>query len=181
MKTSGARSQKTRAKKRRRTGSPLNSHPSTLNQFPFVFSNFAITADGKIAFADRSFVPFAGKRDQQHMMELRATADAVLSGARTIELSSATLGPGGKKYQQQRLKRGLPEYNLRIIVTGSGSIDPNAEIFKHQFSPIIVLTTGRATLAARQRLQQLGAIVKICGRKEINFRMAFRWLRARWR
>ena len=147
---------------------------------PFVFSNFAITADGKIAFADRSFVPFAGKRDQQHLLELRATADAVMSGARTVELSSATLGPGGAQFRRQRLRRKLAEYNLRVIVTGSGSIDPDAEIFKHKFSPIIVLTTGRATLAARQRLKQLGAIVKICGRTEINFRRAFRWLRAHW-
>lgn len=150
-------------------------------ELPFVFSNFAITADGKIAFADRSFVPFAGKRDQQHMMELRATAEAVLSGARTIELSSATLGPGGRKYQQQRLRRGLPEYNLRVIVSGSGSINPNAEIFKHKFSPIIVLTTERAPLRARKQLEQCGAVVKICGRREINFRRAFRWLRTRWK
>ena len=150
------------------------------DNLPFVFSNFAITADGKIAFASRQYVPFAGKRDQQHMMELRATADAVMSGARTVDLSPATLGTGGRKYQQQRLKRGLREYNLRVIVSGSGSINPHAEIFKHKFSPLIVLTTARATAKARQRLEQLGALVKICGREQINFRSAFRWLRTKW-
>lgn len=147
---------------------------------PFVFSNFAITADGKIAFANRQFVPFAGRRDQEHMMELRATADAVMSGARTVDLNPATLGPGGAKYRKQRLKRKLQEYNLRIIVSGSGSIDVNAEIFKHKFSPIIVLTTNRATIKTRQRLESIGAIVKTCGRREINFRSAFRWLRKEW-
>jgi riboflavin biosynthesis pyrimidine reductase len=173
---------------------------------PFVFSNFAITADGKIAFANRQFVPFAGKRDQEHMMELRATADAVMSGARTVDLNPATLGPGGAKYRRQRLKRKLQEYNLRIIVSGSGSIDPNAAIFNYRprtqltaslsppngervgvrgrssqiVSPIIVLTTARASAKTRQRLEELGAIVKICGRKEINFRSAFRWLRKEW-
>jgi riboflavin-specific deaminase-like protein len=150
------------------------------DNLPFVFSNFAMTADGKIAFANRRFVPFAGKRDQEHMMELRATADAVMSGARTVDLSPATLGPGGAKYRRQRLKRGLGEYNLRIIVSGSGSINPNAEIFKHKFSPIIVLTTSRASVAARRRLQALGAEIKICGRKQINFRAAFCWLRKKW-
>jgi len=149
-------------------------------KLPFVFSNFAITADGKIAFANRQFVPFAGKRDQEHMMELRATADAVMSGARTVDLNPATLGPGGAKYRKQRLERKLPEYNLRIIVSGSGSIDLNAEIFKHRFSPIIVLTTSRASLKTRQRLKTMGAIVKVCGPKEINFPSAFRWLRAKW-
>ena len=150
------------------------------DKLPFVFSNFAITADGKIAFANHRFVPFAGKRDQEHMMELRATADAVMSGARTVDLNPATLGPGGAEYRKQRLKRKLQEYNLRIIVSGSGSIDPKAEIFKHKFSPIIVLTTGRSTIKTRQRLEAMGVIVKICGQEDINFRSAFLWLRKEW-
>ena len=113
-------------------------------------------------------------------MELRATADAVMSGARTVDSNPATLGTGGVKYRKQRLKRKLQEYNLRIIVSGSGSIDLSAEIFKHKFSPIIILTTNRATIKTRQSLQALGAIVKICGRNQINFRTAFRWLRQEW-
>ena len=166
------------ARRRRVPHSALRTPRS--DKLPFVFSNFAITADGKIAFANRRFVPFAGKRDQEHMMELRATADAVMSGARTVDSNPATLGTGGVKYRKQRLKRKLQEYNLRIIVSGSGSIDLSAEIFKHKFSPIIILTTNRATIKTRQSLQALGAIVKICGRNQINFRTAFRWLRQEW-
>src|SRR5688572_15093748 len=127
-----------------------HNHPRRrTGDLPFVFANFAMTADGKIAFANRRFVPFAGKRDQEHMMELRATADAVMSGARTVDLSPATLGTGGAKYRRLRLKHGLKEYNLRIIASGSGSIDPDAKIFKHKFSPIIVLTTKRAPASSR--------------------------------
>ena len=147
---------------------------------PFVFSNFAMTADGKIAFANREFVPFASPRDREQMMELRATADAVMSGARTLEAPGVTLGPGSAKYRRLRLKRGLSEYNLRIIVSGSGSMDPRAEIFKHRFSPIIVLTTGRIS---KVNLKELGALVdevKICGEREIDFHTALRWLRAKW-
>ncbi len=139
-----------------------------------------MTADGKIAHAAREFIPFSSQRDRDHMMELRATADAVMSGARTVELSRATLGPGGAKYQRLRIKRGLSEYNLRIIVSGSGSVDPNAEIFRRKFSPIIILTTGRA---GKRRIEKLCALaeVKICGRTEINFPAALRWLQNKWR
>lgn len=152
---------------------------SKTEDLPFVFANFAMTADGKIAFANRHFIPFAGERDQEHMMELRATADAVMSGARTVDLSSATLGPGGAKYRRQRLRRGLAEYNLRIIASGSGSIDPDAEIFKHKHSTIIILTTRRTGERRLKKLRDL-AEVKICGGLKINFRAAFRWLRKRW-
>src|ERR1700754_2475077 len=109
---------------------------------PFVFLNVATTADGKLAPANRQFVPFSSKRDQEHMLELRATADAVMSGARTVDLCPVQLGPGRVKYRRLRLKRGLAEYNLRIVVSGMATLDPRAEIFKHRFSPIIILTTA---------------------------------------
>ena len=146
---------------------------------PFVFANFAMTADGKIAFANRHFTPFAGTRDRAHLFELRATADAVMSGARTVDLQPAILGPGGPNYRKLRLKRGLSEYNLRVIVSGSGSVDPKAEIFKHKFSPIIILTTRRG--AARLQELDVPAEIKICGREKINFRAAFHWLRRKWK
>src|SRR5215469_14252896 len=93
------------------------------SKLPFVFSNFAMTADGKIAFASREFVPFGSERDREHMMELRATAEAVMAGARTVETPGVTLGPGGKRFQRLRLRRGLKEFNLRVIASGSGTLD----------------------------------------------------------
>jgi len=138
-----------------------------------------MTADGKIAFATREFIPFGSRRDRDHMMELRATADAVMSGARTVDSSPATLGPGPAKYRKLRLKRGLSEYNLRIIVSGSGSVDTNAEIFKRRFSPIIILTTKRAGERRLNQLRELAA-VKICGKRRINFPAALRWLQKKW-
>ena len=149
-------------------------------RLPFVFLNVAMTADGKLAPASRHFEPFAGKRDQRHLLELRATADAVMSGARTVDLSPVKLGPGGVKYRQARLRRGLTEYNLRVVVSGSGTLNPKAEIFKHRFSPIIILTTGRAPKSRLARLEKLADEVKICGKRELDFAFALRWLREKW-
>ncbi len=140
----------------------------------------AMTADGKIATANRAVSSFGSQRDHEHLLELRATADAVMSGARTVDSAQINMGPGGKRYQRLRLKRGLAEHNLRIIVSGSGSIDTQAEVFKHNFSPIIILTTERASASARRRLQGLAAEVKVCGTTEINFRAVLRWLRRKW-
>jgi riboflavin-specific deaminase-like protein len=148
---------------------------------PFVFSNFAITADGKIAFASREFIPFGSKHDHQHMMELRATADAVMAGARTVEAPGVTMGPGGKKFQRLRLTRGLNEYNLRVIVTGSGSIDISADIFKKRFSPIIVLASGRVPEKQLRLLRGVADEVKGFGESEIDLPAALRWLREKWK
>ena len=147
---------------------------------PFVLVNMAMTADGKIATANRAVSSFGTARDHEHLLELRATADAVMAGARTVDLNPINMGPGPAKFRRQRLKRGLSEYNLRVIVSGSGTINPSAEVFKQRFSPIIVLTTARTSKAKLQRIRGLADDFKICGQREIDFRIALRWLREKW-
>jgi riboflavin-specific deaminase-like protein len=149
-------------------------------KLPFVFINMAMTADGKIATANRAVHSFGSRRDLAHLYELRATADAILCGARTVEISNAMLGNGGEKFRQLRLKNGLAEFPLRVIVSGTGSINPAAKIFKNRFSPIIILTTEMAK-SNFQKLRTMADEVKICGRKKINFPAALIWLRTKWK
>ena len=139
-----------------------------------------MTADGKLASGDRHIASPGSRRDQQHMLELRTRADAVMTGARTADLRSVHLGPGGAGYRRRRLNRGLAEHNLRVIVSGSGTVNPKADIFKKRFSPILILTTDRITTARRKSLEQVADEVKICGRDELDFESALGWLSKKW-
>jgi len=141
----------------------------------------AMTADGKIATANRAVSTFGSERDHEHLLELRATADAVMAGAATVNAAPINLGPGTLKFRRRRIKTGLAEYNLRVIVSGSGSINPDAEIFRKKFSPVIILTTQRASAKKLNRLRAVADEVKICGKTEINFRAALRWLGEKWK
>jgi riboflavin-specific deaminase-like protein len=136
-----------------------------------------MTADGKIAPAGGRFVPFGSPRDRQHLLELRATADAVMAGARTVDSSPVNLGPGPAKYRRLRLRRGLAEYNLRVIASGNGTVDPEAGIFRRRFSPIIILTTACISPARLRRLRAVADEVKIFGRRKLNLPAALRWLK----
>jgi riboflavin-specific deaminase-like protein len=149
-------------------------------KLPFIFINMAMTADGKIATTNRAVHSFGSARDLRHLYDLRATADAILCGARTVEISDSILDNGGKKFGKLRLKHGRTEFPLRVIVSGSGSIDPAAKIFKKDFSPIIILTTKRASAKKLKVLHELADEVKICGEIKINFPVALRWLHAKW-
>ena len=149
-------------------------------KLPFVFINMAMTTDGKIATANRAVSTFSSKHDFKHLLELRATADAVMSGARTVNEQIVNLGPGPAKFRRLRLQSGLAEYNLRVVVSGSGSINPEAEIFRHRFSPIIILTTGRVAERKLQRLRAVADAVTARGENEIDFRGAFEWLSEKW-
>ena len=148
---------------------------------PFVLINMAMTADGKIATANRGVSSFSSRRDFEHLLELRATADAVMSGARTVDQEGINLGPGPARFRRLRLKHGLAEYNLRIVASGSGSLSPRAEIFRHRFSPVIVLVSRRVSALKLRELRAAADAVKICGETEIDFRRALEWLRREWK
>ena len=147
---------------------------------PFVFVNMAMTADGKIATANRRVASFGSPYDQTHLLRLRAEADAVMVGAGTVNAEPINLGPGSAQFRRLRLKGGRTEYNLRVIVSGTGSVDPGAEVFRHHFSPTLVLVSDRIPRTRLKRLKAVADEVIICGHKEIDFPQALRWLKKDW-
>ena len=148
---------------------------------PYVLINMAMTADGKIASANRQVGPLGSLRDRANMLRLRSTVDAVLCGARTVEAGPIKLGTGPAQYRRLRLRHGLAECHLRIVASGSGSVNPDAEVFRHHFSPIIVLTTDRISTRRKRGLEAVADEVKICGETAIDFQLALSWLRSKWR
>jgi riboflavin-specific deaminase-like protein len=150
-------------------------------RLPFVLINMAMTADGKIATANRAVSKFSSRRDFEHLLELRATADAVMSGARTVGQDEVNLGPGPARFRRLRLRNGLAEYNIRIVVSGTGSIDPRAAIFRYRPSPVIILASARASARKLNRLRAVADTVQVFGENEIDFPAAFEWLRRKWK
>ena len=167
----------------RGTARPLLAarHPSLVaDPLPFVFLNLAMTADGKIASANRAITSFGSRRDLEHLYALRATADAVMSGARTVDGEKVDLGPGPHRFRRERLRRGLPECNLRVIVSGSGSVDPNARIFQRRFSPILILTSARLSERRLRLLHAAADDVFVSDSEELDLVGGLRWLQQRW-
>ena len=140
----------------------------------------AMSADGKIAPPHRRFVAFGSRRDHANLLALRATADAVMCGARTVDSAPVTLDAGGAAYEQRRLRAGLARQNLRIVVSGCGSVDLRAAVFQHQVSPVIVLASGQAPKSRLAKLERLANCVKVCGEKSVSLGQALGWLRREW-
>lgn len=147
---------------------------------PFVRINVATTVDGKLAPSTRHFIPFTSRHDQDLLFQLRAKADAVMCGARTVDLGPVDLGPGTERYRRQRLKNGLSEYNLRVVVSGSASLNPDAEIFRRRFSPVIVLVSESAPNDRVVRLRTVADVVQAFGDSTVDFAKALGWLRTHW-
>lgn len=145
-------------------------------ELPFVFTNGAVSADGKLALENRSLIQFSSARDRRFVFQLRARADAVLCGAETVETFSIDLAAGPAACRRERQRKGLPAEPLRILVSDDGKIDPRAHIFQKRVSPVIVLTTERAVKRGVARLRGV-ATVKPFGERVVDFARAFRWLR----
>lgn len=148
-------------------------------ELPFVFTNGAVSLDGKLALENRSLIQFSSARDRRYVFELRAGADAVLCGAETVEIFAIDLAAGPAKFRKERKGRGLPPEPLRVLVSEDGKIDPKARIFRKPVSPVIVLTTTSAAMKCAKGLGDL-AVVKGFGKKSVNFAAAFRWLRRKF-
>ena len=142
--------------------------------------NMAMSADGKIAPAHRRFVAFGSRRDHANLLALRATADAVMCGARTVDSAPMTLDAGGGVYERRRQRAGLAKQNLRVVVSGSGSVDPQAVVFQRGESPVIVLASGRAPKSPLAKLKRLADCVKVFGKNSVALGQALGWLRRDW-
>ena len=139
---------------------------------PHVSINMAMTADGKIASANRAVSTFGSREDHAHLLALRDRADAILTGAGTLNAQpNVTLGPGPKP------KMKPP---LRIIASGSGQVNAKHKIFRSPGAPVLVLSTDGISRARLKNLEAAAHTVKIFGADEINFNLALVWLQKEW-
>ena len=147
---------------------------------PFVLVNMAMTADGKIATRSRGITSFGGEPDQQHLYELRATVDAVMCGARTLESAPVTLDNGGESFAKIRRQRGLSVHPLRVAVSGRGTLSPAATLFREGSAPILVLTTSLVPRRRLTMLREQADAVWVGAGAQLDLPAALRWLRSEW-
>jgi riboflavin-specific deaminase-like protein len=119
---------------------------------PEVSVNFALTWDGKISTRNKTRSDFSSPRDKHRLLEIRATADAVLVGKTTIERENMSIGLPDAALRAERVRRGRPPFPLRVMVTNSGRIDPGLSLFSKRFSPIHIFSTTRMPAVIRGAL-----------------------------
>lgn len=149
---------------------------------PFVFINMAMTLDGKTSTVERRPTDWTSKNDKRRLIALRATADAVMVGARTSETDRTSLSIPDKRLQRARVRRGQPPHPLRVIVSGNGSFRENIRVFERQVSPILVFTSRRAPRAKLDRLARLPDVhVYIVGERDVDVPLMLDILMRDWK
>jgi riboflavin biosynthesis pyrimidine reductase len=103
---------------------------------PWISTNLAVSADGKISSVDRRPSGWTSSEDHARLLKLRQTADALLVGRRTLEEDRMTLTVPGKAVQP-----------LRCIVSRSGEIPADHPVFQKPGGSIHLLITGEVRVA----------------------------------
>ena len=114
--------------------------------------NFALTWDGRISTRNRTRADFSSPRDKHRLLEIRASGDALLVGRTTLETEQMAMRMGDAELQAARIQRGQTPEPLRVVVSGSGRIDPNARLFQTGGAPILIFSTARMPESARAAL-----------------------------
>jgi riboflavin biosynthesis pyrimidine reductase len=126
---------------------------------PFVIANFVSTLDGVVSYdiqghAGGSTISDCDTADRFIMGLLRASADAIIVGARTVEaVSPESLWTPGDTYPDAKALYAeyrfnvlqKPEYPLVVIVTGTGKLELDRAIFRTPGVRTAVITTSGGT------------------------------------
>jgi riboflavin biosynthesis pyrimidine reductase len=134
---------------------------------PFVIANFVSTLDGVVSYeikgkSSGSTISSSDPADRFIMGLLRASADAVMVGARTVQDASAkalwtpeyTYPDAKHLYAEYRVNTlHKPKYPLLVVVSGSGRLELERAIFQTPGVRTVVITTS----AGRDELTRRGA------------------------
>jgi diaminohydroxyphosphoribosylaminopyrimidine deaminase / 5-amino-6-(5-phosphoribosylamino)uracil reductase len=118
----------------RRMNEAFERHVTT--GLPFVTVKTAATLDGKTAAADGTSKWITGEAARADVQRLRAGADAIVVGARTVIADDPALTLREPRYVEARPP-------LRVVVDTRGAVAPAARVFDRE-APTLVATTERA-------------------------------------
>ncbi|MFJ4083744.1 dihydrofolate reductase family protein [Streptomyces iakyrus] len=117
---------------------------------PYVLLSAAVSLDGYLDDTGPDRLLLSSPADFDRVDEVRAGVDAILIGAGTIRADNPRLLVNSEERRAARRAAGKPEYPLKVTVSGSGDLDPDAR-FWHTGGEKLLYTTDRGAERARAR------------------------------
>ncbi|WP_020124181.1 dihydrofolate reductase family protein [Streptomyces canus] len=115
---------------------------------PYVLLSAAVSLDGYLDDTGPDRLLLSGPADFDRVDEVRASVDAILIGAGTIRADNPRLLVNSEARRAARVAAGKPPYPLKVTVSGSGELDPDAN-FWHTGGDKLVFTTDQGAQRAR--------------------------------
>ncbi|MFJ7905001.1 dihydrofolate reductase family protein [Streptomyces sp. NPDC096198] len=109
---------------------------------PYVLLSAAVSLDGFLDDTGPERLLLSGPEDFDRVDEVRAGSDAILVGAGTLRTDNPRLLVYSEERRAARVAAGQPEYPLKVAVSASGDLDPDAR-FWHTGGAKVLYTTDK--------------------------------------
>jgi 2,5-diamino-6-(ribosylamino)-4(3H)-pyrimidinone 5'-phosphate reductase len=138
---------------------------------PHVHVNVAMSVDGKIDTIARHGAAISSAEDRARVDRLRADADAVLVGGRTLLVEDPALTVKSSRLRTARTRSGRQENPAKVgVVSEIGPRDllPDGHFLSRGPARVFIYTTSRTTPEVVRRLEAAGASVQITGTERVD-------------
>ena len=144
---------------------------------PFVFINIAMTADGKIDTFERKGSAISSARDKERVDQLRAGADAIMVGGKTLLDEDPKLTVKSEVWQAERVARGLSPNPIKVGVVTQAKINADSEFLNTGPADIVIFTTRRTSKKYLSLLKARHVDVYVDDAEKVNLRRALATLK----
>jgi len=108
---------------------------------PFVHINVAMSVDGKIDTFERHGAAISSQRDKERVDQLRAAADAVMVGGRTLLDENPKLTVKSADLRAARAARGLTPNPVKVGLASNADLKPDSDFLTVGPARIVIFTT----------------------------------------
>ncbi|MBK9211189.1 MAG: 2,5-diamino-6-(ribosylamino)-4(3H)-pyrimidinone 5'-phosphate reductase [Anaerolineales bacterium] len=126
---------------------------------PYTFINVAATADGKIDTFERKGSAISSAQDKARVDELRANADAVLVGGKTLLEEQPKLTVKSEALREGRIKRGAAPNPIKVGVVTVADIPLESDFIKAGPARAVIFTTSQTSISHLEALRAHGVEV----------------------
>ena len=144
---------------------------------PFVFINVAMTADGKIDTFQRKGAAISSPRDKERVDQLRAGADAIMVGGRTLLDEDPKLTVKSDALREERVARGLSPNPVKVGVITQANIKQDSHFLNAGPADIVIFTTRRTSKRHRSVLTARGVDVYVDEGRQVDLEKALATLK----
>ena len=144
---------------------------------PFVFINVAMSADGKIDTFERKGAAISSQRDKERVDQLRATADAVMVGGRTLLAEDPKLTVKSEALRAERVARGLSPNPVKVGVVTEAKLNADSQFLNAGPADIVIFTTRRTSKRHLSLLKSRQVDIYVDHAEKVNLQRAFATLK----
>jgi len=144
---------------------------------PIVFINVAMTVDGKIDTFLRKGAAISSQRDKERVDQLRAEADAVMVGGKTLLDEDPKLTVKSEALRAERIARGLAPNPIKVGVVTKAEIKSHSKFLQAGPARIVIFTTHQTSKDQLAALRSQGVEVFVHAGERVDLEQMLQTLK----